>query len=514
MFTAQDIQQFESKGISIEQVNQQIQYFKEGFPFTKVTKAATIGSGILRFNESEQQMYTVAYDTNSSQLEVCKFIPASGAASRMFKDLFAFVEAVNDTTDQATLINEEKHQVAKTAIEGIQQFAFYEDLKAALAKDGLDISQLLADKKYATALNYLLAAEGLNYGNLPKGLLKFHKYGAQTRTPLEEHFVEGGKYCKAQDGSVLIHFTVSPEHQSRFEDLVASKKATYDERLGVNIQTSFSQQKPRTDTIAVDTSNQPFRLKDDRILFRPGGHGALIENLNQLEADVVFIKNIDNVVPDRIKGQTYHYKKVIGGVLLQLQKLIFSYLEKLDAAESESLINAIEKFYQEQLSTVFPAAYHQLSLKEQSEYLRNKLNRPIRVCGMVKNEGEPGGGPFWTENPDGTVSLQIVESAQFDPNNAAQIELLKTSSHFNPVDIVCSLKNYKGEKFDLLKYVNHKQGFIANKSKDGRELKALELPGLWNGSMSDWNTVFVEVPIVTFNPVKKVTDLLRPTHQE
>lgn len=514
MFNERDIQQFEAKGISQAQVNQQIKYFKEGFPYTKVTKAATIGDGLLKFSESEQQLYVAAYETNSPQLKVFKFVPASGAASRMFKDLFAFVEAAKDHPDQAQLIQEEEHKVAKTAIEGIRQFAFFHALKESIADSGLSIDQLLADKQYATILTYLLTVEGLNYGNLPKGLLQFHEYDATTRTPVEEHFMEGGKYCKASDGSVLLHFTVSPEHQSRFEALVAEKKATYDHLLGVTIQTSFSQQQPYTDTIAVDMEDQPFRLEDGSILFRPGGHGALIENLNQLDADFVFIKNVDNVVPDRLKDQTYHYKRVIGGVLVQLQKLIFGYLGKLDAVESEALISAIEKFYQEQLSTVFPPTYHQLGLQEKAAYLRNKLNRPIRVCGMVKNEGEPGGGPFWTENPDETVSLQIVESAQFDPEDETQMELLKTSSHFNPVDIVCSLKNYKGEKFDLLKHVNHQQGFIANKSKSGRSLKALELPGLWNGSMSDWNTVFVEVPVVTFNPVKKVTDLLRPSHQK
>lgn len=293
------------------------------------------------------------------------------------------------------------------------------------------------------------------------------------------------------------------------------KKAAYEKLLGVQLAVSFSQQAPHTDTIAVELDNTPFRLEDGSILFRPGGHGALIENLNQLDADIVFIKNIDNVIPDALKAETYHYKKVIGGILIQLQHKIFDYLEKLDAVngDSQALIQAIEQFYKTEMCTQFPANYEKLSLIEKAKYLHTKLNRPIRVCGMVKNEGEPGGGPFWTENPDGTVSLQIVESAQLDANDAEQMHLLNTSSHFNPVDIVCTMKNYKGKHFDLLAHVNPQQGFIVQKSSDGRELKALELPGLWNGSMSDWNTVFVEVPVITFNPVKQITDLLRPAHQ-
>ncbi len=514
MFTVQDSQQFNAVGIKVEQVQQQIKYFQEGFPFTKVTKAATIGDGILRLNETQQKHSITYYELKSIDKSIYKFVPASGAASRMFKDLFAYLNAA-EQGNEAEIIEQPTYKIAKQTIENLEKFAFFDDLKASLIKSSLAIEDLLVEKKYSTILRFLLDEEGLNYSNLPKGLLQFHQYGNESRTPMEEHFVEGAKYCKMKDNTVQIHFTVSPEHQEKFEVLVSAKKAAYEKWLGVQLVVSFSQQAPHTDTIAVELDNTPFRLEDGSILFRPGGHGALIENLNQLEADLVFIKNIDNVVPDALKAETYHYKKVIGGILLQLQHKIFDYLEKLDAVngDSQALIQAIEQLYKTEMCTQFPTTYEKLSLVEKVKYLHTKLNRPIRVCGMVKNEGEPGGGPFWTENPDGTVSLQIVESAQINVNDINQIHLLKTSSHFNPVDIVCTMKNYKGERFDLLAYVNPQQGFIVQKSSDGRELKALELPGLWNGSMSDWNTVFVEVPVITFNPVKQVTDLLRPAHQ-
>jgi len=515
MFTPEDKQQFQSKGISVETVQQQIEYFKKGFPFTKIIKPATIGDGIQQLSEAEQQEAISDYEEKIAAYKVAKFVPASGAASRMFKALYAFVSDVEKSNkDQRKLLND-GHDLAKEVLDNLEKFAFYDDLKAELKAQGHSIDQLLERGDYATVLSTLLNENGLNYGNLPKGLLQFHEYENGTRTPVEEHLVEGAHYARSADGKVYLHFTVSPEHQALFEKLVEEIRPQYEQKFDVQFDISFSQQQPYTDTIAVDMENEPFREDDGSILFRPGGHGALIENLNDLDAAVIFIKNIDNVVPDSLKKTTYDWKKVLGGVLMNTQDRIFTLLRKLEntqAATSDTIAEA-KSFLENELSTILTDDFDQKSELEKAEYLYKKLNRPIRVCGMVKNEGEPGGGPFWAKNADGTVSLQIVETAQVNTEDTEQQNLLKQSSHFNPVDIVCTLKNYKDKDFDLTQYVDHNAGFIAQKSKDGRELKALELPGLWNGSMADWNTVFVEVPIITFNPVKRVNDLLRKQHQ-
>lgn len=514
MFSEKDEAQLQSKGITKEAVYQQIAYFKTGFLFTNVIKPATVGDGIIRLDEQQQEQHIQAYERQMPALSVYKFVPASGAASRMFKNLYEFISEVDTTENQQHLLSTTYKSVAEV-VENLSRFAFYEDLKQTLAAQHKNLETLLEEQKYDTILAALLNETGLNYGNLPKGLLRFHRYGDDTRTPVEEHLVEGANYARSADGTVLLHFTVSPEHQAYFEQLVQSIKSAYEQQLGVRFDISFSQQQPYTDTLAVDAANQPFREEDGTLVFRPGGHGALIENLNNLDADVVFIKNIDNVFPDSLKETTYRWKKALGGVLLEVQGQIFDYLKKLERTNQpdDKLITEIKTFLEKNLYTLLPNDFAQKNPSEQAAYLFQKLNRPIRVCGMVKNEGEPGGGPFWAENADGTVSLQIVESAQIDTANPQQKELLQQSSHFNPVDLVCALKNYKGEKFNLPDFVDPQTGFISKKSKDGRELKALELPGLWNGAMADWNTVFVEVPILTFNPVKQVNDLLREQHQ-
>ena len=378
---------------------------------------------------------------------------------------------------------------------------------------GKNINALLSEHNYKAVVSNLLESAGLNYGALPKGLLKFHRYADGVRTPLEEHLVEGALYAAGKSGEVNVHFTVSTEHRALFEKLVAAKAAEYEAKYGTTYHISFSEQKPSTDTVAADMENKPFRDKDGKLLFRPGGHGALIENLNDLDADIVFIKNIDNVVPDRLKGDTVTYKKLLAGVLVTLQKQAFEYLELLDGGHySHEQLETIIRFVQQQLRC------RRTDLKELEDadlviYLRKKLNRPMRVCGMVKNVGEPGGGPFLAYNPDGTISLQILESSQIDMNDPEKKAMFEKGTHFNPVDLVCAVRDYKGNKFDLLKHVDKATGFISYKSKNGKDLKALELPGLWNGSMSDWNTVFVEVPLSTFNPVKTVNDLLREQHQ-
>ncbi|RMG18449.1 MAG: DUF4301 family protein [Bacteroidetes bacterium] len=508
MFTDADLQQIQQRGSLLKTVEQQLVYFRQGFPYLKVVRAATVGDGIIRLNDAEIEDHIAFYESLLPEKDVLKFVPASGAASRMFKDLFAFMHQ-HEHAPEAVKAEDVPPEVAKF-FSRIADFAFYDDLKSLPQLAGkLDGPPAVAH--YVDILRGLLTTEGLNYGQLPKGLLKFHRYANGSRTAVEEHLVEGACYGKDGRGRVRLHLTVSPEHKSRFIELLEGLRPQYEKALEAVFELSYSIQKPSTDTLAVDMENRPFRNADGSLLFRPGGHGALLENLNELETEVVFIKNIDNVVPDRIKGETIRYKKALAGVLLRLQEQIFGFLNQLDAGKAS--LQEVEQFVTQKLCVQLPAAYHNLNETEKIGLLRAKLNRPIRVCGMVKNEGEPGGGPFWAVNPDGSISLQIAETAQIDPNDPQQQAIMQNATHFNPVDLVCGLRDYQGKAFDLMQFRDPQTGFISYKSKDGRELKALELPGLWNGSMSDWNTLFVEVPPITFNPVKKVTDLLRPEHQ-
>ena len=507
MLTQEDKALLAKKGISEEQIAAQLACFEKGFPFLKLEAAASIGNGIVATSDSERDVYIKAWEAykNEGGHVVTKFVPASGAASRMFKNLFEFLGADYDepTTD-----------FEKKFFSQIEHFAFYADLNEACRRNaGKDIPGLLAGKDYKAVVANLLEAAGLNYGALPKGLLKFHKYEDGARTPLEEHLVEGALYAAGADGKVNVHFTVSPEHRSLFEQLVGEKAAKYAEKYGVEYHVSFSEQKPSTDTIAADMDNRPFRDDKGHLVFRPGGHGALIENLHDLDSDIVFVKNIDNVVPDRLKADTVTYKQVLAGVLVTLQKKAFDYLRLIDSGQyTHEQIEEMIRFVQQELY----CRKHDIKDLEDGDlilYLKSKLNRPMRVCGMVKNVGEPGGGPFLAYNADGTVSLQILESSQIDMKDPEKKAMFEKGTHFNPVDLVCAIRDYQGRKFDLLRYVDPATGFISYKSKNGKDLKALELPGLWNGSMSDWNTVFVEVPLSTFNPVKTVNDLLREQHQ-
>ncbi len=515
MLTPQDLRQIEHRGSSLATVEHQLKNFKEGFPHLEITQAATIGDGIVRLSEEGIRHYIESYDDQVKQVTPLKFVPASGAASRMFKQLFAFLNSFQGTAAEMKDFNENQGPKSMyTFFKRLKDFAFYQDLKSAMAPEVLP-EEALDRQQYGTILEYILTDKGLNYGFLPKGLLKFHKYPFNTRTPVEEHLVEGANYSKDKDHIVRIHFTVSPEHKTHFEALLAQMAPHYEQTYGVTFDISFSEQKPSTDTIAVDLNNDPFREEDGSILFRPGGHGALIENLNDIDADIIFIKNIDNVVPDTLKTETYNYKKALGGLLLYYQAKIFSFLKQLDDLQQPDLafLEGIRQFLKKELCVIPPDSYDSWEVADKIQFFRNKLNRPIRVCGMVKNEGEPGGGPFWTKNADGSISLQIVESAQIDTNNQKQQAIVQRASHFNPVDLVCATKDYQGNSFNLLDYRDPRTGFIANKSKNGRELKAQELPGLWNGAMANWNTIFVEVPIITFNPVKTVFDLLREEHQ-
>ena len=506
MLTSNDLLQLKTKNLTESQIDEQLSFFFNGFKYLEIKASASVEKGILRLVEEEQDDYIKLWDDYLCEnKQVTKFVPASGAASRMFKDLFSFLSASYNVPETA---------FEKSFFDGISKFAFYDALNEVCKKnEGADITTLIEAGAYKDVVSNLLESNGLNYGSLPKGMLLFHNYPESARTALEEHLSEGAMYAGNAEGKVTIHFTVSPEHLYFFESLVKTKVPLYENLYGVKYNISFSTQQSNTDTISVDMANAPIRDINGRLVFRPGGHGALIQNLNNLDADVIFIKNIDNVVPDNFKESTVRYKKVIAGVLVSLQKRIFDYIRLIESGDyTHEQVEEMIYFLQDDLCIKNPETKY-LEDVELVLYIKRKLLRPLRVCGMVKNVGEPGGGPFLAVNTDGTVSPQILESSQIDMNNAVAKEAFENGSHFNPVDLVCAVKDVYGEKYNLPDFVDKNTGFISLKSKDGRELKALELPGLWNGSMSDWITVFVEVPIETFNPVKTVNDLLRTQHQ-
>ncbi|BFK42564.1 DUF4301 family protein [Alistipes putredinis] len=477
MFTKEDFVQMEEHGLTPAALETQLKNFREGFPFLPVTRAASCGDGIRVLDAAGIEQAAARYDRAKESLRVVKFVPASGAATRMFKDLFEFVREGRRTAVVGELLANRR------------RFAFWPELRTIVGDDADELR---------TVEN--IVAEGLRYGETPKGLVSFHRYGDEVRKAVEEHLVEGAQYAAA-GGEVKIHFTVSPEHLTRFEALLAEKIPGYESRFGVKYRISFSVQDPSTDTLAVNPDCTPFRRADGRLLFRPAGHGALIGNLGKIDADIVFVKNIDNVTTDARRGDTVLYKKALAGVLLALQERIFEYLMALEVPGAE--LEPIAAFIENELCVKLPKDYG-------TPLLRRVLNRPIRVCGMVRNEGEPGGGPFWVAGADGLETLQIAESNQIAPEKR---KLMRSATHFNPVDLVCSFRTSKGGRFDLREFVDPATGFISRKSDGGRELLAQELPGLWNGAMARWNTVFVEVPITTFSPVKVVTDLLRPEHQ-
>lgn len=518
--TIKDKEQLERLGISTEQVEYQVNQFKNGFPYSDLVAAATIGNGIIKFEDNDIQELIKKFDEDKQYYDILKFIPASGAASRMFKSIYSFVEEYKGKEIPEDFLRKDK--IRLDSIENfflsIREFAFYDDLKAKLAENDKDIETLLSENRLVEIAETLLESHGLAYGKLPKALLKFHRYKELSRYALEEHLVEAAHYStmENEDGSVVaqLHFTVSQEHLELFKKAVDEVVPMYEEMFGLRYDISYSVQKPSTDTIAVDMNNEPFRNSDGSLLFRPGGHGALIQNLNDLHKEIIFIKNIDNVVPDRLKQTTYDYKKVLGGYLFKLQQQQFEYLELLDDGNvSEDEIVEIKDFAKEKLMIDIPNFFETYNEIEKVDYLYDKLNRPMRICGMVKNEGEPGGGPYWVRNVDDEISLQIVESSQMNHDDEAQESIFRSATHFNPVDLVCATQDFRGNFFDLNEYVDVNTGFISKKSKDGKDLKALELPGLWNGAMADWINIFVEVPIITFNPVKVVNDLLRDSHQ-
>lgn len=513
MLTDQDMAYIRQRGGDPETVKQQLIIFQEGFPYLTVARPATPGDGIWQLSADAIDNKVQAYDQLVAKKDVKKFVPASGAASRMFKALVSYLNDCGNTNAHQQQQLLEEHPDVKTFFNQLNRFAFYQDLEHVIEKQGGALPNLIEQGDYAEVLRYLLKPVGLGYENLPKGLIQFHRYEDHARTAFEEQLVEAANYTNSGNKTAL-HFTVSPEHEAMFKAHQQDVEDQHAKALETEFDITYSQQQPNTDTIAVHLNNEPFRDKDGYPLFRPGGHGALLNNLNSMQADVIFIKNIDNVVPDRLKGSTYRYKKLLGGILLEYQDRVFQYLEDLESAKvDQGYLEEVKQFLEKELQVHPPQDLDEWSFEHQLAYCRTKLDRPIRVCGMVKNEGEPGGGPFWVKDEDGSESLQIVEKAQIDTNDEDQQQQLAKSTHFNPVDIACGTKNYRGQRFDLTQFVDHTSGFINEKSKDGKPLKALEHPGLWNGSMAYWNTIFVEVPVITFNPVKTILDLLRDNHQ-
>ncbi|MDT8318183.1 MAG: DUF4301 family protein [bacterium] len=513
----EDIAQIESEGKPLEKVLLEVETFKRGIPYVNLSRPATIGSGIVAIDPSELGRLSKIFDESAAAGRMMKFTPASGAASRMFKLLLSFYHreeafSKEEITHRAAK-GEEEFEEFLEFLDGLELFAFYDELQAVMSENGLDIKELADKGLYREILEYILTGKGLDYASLPKGLIKFHSYDGASRNALDEHLVEAASYAKDRDGICRVHFTLSEEHKGMIESHIDAVKGKY-QKDHLTLEVGYSIQNHKTDTIAVDMDNLPFRDADGRLLFRPAGHGALLENMNNLKGDIIFVKNIDNVVPDRLKGDTFLYKKVLAGYLAELQEEIFSLLRNLDEdKESEDLLSIALQFMREKLLINIPQSVENAGLKELSAFVFSRLNRPARVCGMVKNEGEPGGGPFWIKGKDGTDSLQIVEKSQVDIESDEQKAVLEGATHFNPVDLVCGVRDYRGEPFDLMKFADPDTGFISIKSNDGSQLKALELPGLWNGAMADWISIFVEVPISTFNPVKTVLDLLRREHQ-
>ena len=475
MFTSEEIRQIEAHGLTVAQVERQIENFRTGFPSLPVVRAAAGGDGVRQFSEEEIAERQRLYE--QTKVRTIKFVPASGAATRMFKELF---EYVNDDKRTAGI---------DKLITNLEKFAFFPEL-AKYLNPQIDDKDVVRN----------IIIDGLGYGAKPKGLVTFHAYKEGVRKPVEEHLVEAALYASNGERAT-IHFTVSPEHQAGFEALLEERQSHYEKKYGIKYDVSFSIQSPATDTIAVNPDNTPFLTDEGKLLFRPAGHGALITNLNELDGDIIFVKNIDNVTTDERKPDTVTFKKVLAGELLRLQKRVFDLLHSFERGE-DKYAEAVE-FLQNELCCKLPE-------DASRELVVATLDRPIRVCGMVKNEGEPGGGPFWVRDDEGREQLQIAESSQISKED---MHLMKDATHFNPVDLVCGVMRYDGTKYDLTKYTDPKTGFISSKSAGGRELRAQELPGLWNGAMANWNTLFVEVPITTFSPVKVVQDLLRPEHQ-
>ena len=511
--TQKDRNVLSQKGITEEMLEEQVALFKEGIPPIELQQAATIGNGIIALSKEEAAKYAAIYQKKKKGIAILKFVPASGAATRMFKALFAFRDNFNPEKESfKAYVNRKGDKEIDAFFAGLDKFAFYSILMDYIAKNIPDFHLQNEDVQKHLIVSTLLNENGLNYGNLPKGLLPFHKHSEKVVTPFEEHFRESVMYASAEDVAHL-HFTITEQHTDAFHQELNNIKEKLEARYNIGFDVSFSYQKPSTDTVSVTEDNEYFRDENGDLLFRPSGHGALLDNLNEVDADIIFIKNIDNVVVKKYTDETVFYKEALAGKLCEIQSEVFHILKRIEndkvkKKEVKKLLNFLRE-----INIYVPDYLYKFRRRYALEFIQEQLNRPIRVCGMVKNEGEPGGGPFWIKNADGSLSLQIIESAQVNLNNSKQKEIFNQSTHFNPVDLVCGTKDYKGNKFDLSNFIDTKQAFITAKTYMGKPLKALERPGLWNGSMANWITVFVEVPLITFNPVKTVNDLLKKTHQ-
>ncbi len=513
-----DSRQAQALGITESQIRSQIQIFERASCFIKLQRPCTVGDGIQRIPVEAVEAYRRIQAEAAAMGRFVKFVPASGAASRMFQVLSHYYRQSNlQTLDEIRQQASSGDSRAASFMEfwdGLPRFAFWDDLQAAMAAAGVPAGGAAEQLPWRTVLACLLTEQGLHYEGLPKGLLKFHRYPDGSRTAFEEHLVEAVHTLRDGQGICRLHFTVSPEHRDGFAALLQAVQGRFERAYQVRLAVSFSEQKRSTDTIAVNLDNRPFREHDGRILFRPGGHGALLGNLNDLGGDLIIIKNIDNIVPDRLQQTSILWKQVLGGYLVVVQQKVHAFVRSLvDGMASDQILDQATRFITDELGLPLPASLSEGTVEQWQQHLRHFLNRPLRVCGMVQNVGEPGGGPFWVESSDGLWSRQIVESAQVDHLSQEQQAIWNAATHFNPVDIVCAVRDYRDEPFDLHRYVDPEAVFIANKSKDGRELKAMELPGLWNGAMADWITLFVEVPRITFNPVKTVNALLSEQHR-
>lgn len=514
MYTKEDLKNFKHRDIKAGQVDKQLANFEKGFDYVCLSEPATAGNGIRRISPEEELPLLVSYQEACKTSDIIKMVPASGSASRMFKDLFTFMDEYKGTQEEfLEFVQDKKTGSIYNFFEKMDELPFYNRLSSVMWADGKDIQKMLLKREYTEVLKYILSKKGLNYGNTPKGLVDFHIYRDFVRTAFDEHIVEGALYCNCGNAAKL-HFTVSEEYMNPFNTRLKKVTKVFEKMFNVKYNVTFSVQKPSTDTVSIDNEGNILRDSDGNIVFRPGGHGALIYNLNELKADIVFIKNIDNVIPDRAKADTVKYKKLLAGTLVELQKKIFAYLNLLDHRHvSEEQLDEIEAFLNRETGFKKPEGLTFSDRKQRVKYLYGMLNRPIRVCGMVKNEGEPGGGPFWVKTKEGGSRLMIVESAQIDLKDKEQKKVFDKSTHFNPVDLVCGIRNYKGKRFDLEDFIAAEQGFITNKSFKGKDIKVQELPGLWNGAMANWTTLFVEVPLSTFTPVKTVFDLFRFEHR-
>lgn len=516
MFSTKDRKYFKSHDISLELIKKQMINFKNGFPKIKLIRPAIIGDGILKTNNDILNKYVNEYNLKKDRISVFKMVPASGAASRMFKQLYEFKEKYTGSENDFLDLNSNQELGGMFYFfHNLHILPFYNELKGNLIQRGYYIEDLIEKCQYEFIIDEILNIDGLNYGNMPKGLIKFHSHMDCAVTPIEEHLVEAAHYCRNVKGNANVHFTVSLEHLKIFKKFLKENRKKYEKKYDTHFKISLSTQKKSTDSIAIDAQNRVVRDKKDLPIIRQSGHGALIENLNDIKADIVFIKNIDNVLPDRLKPETYRYKKALAGLLLEIQDSIFCHLNTLEKSKniSEEKVHEILDFCSNKLHIKHPKNHYYSESEDISQYLFKILNRPIRVCGMVINQGEPGGGPFWTINKEGNTSLQIVEKSQIDTNDNSQKNILENATHFNPVDLVCAIRNYKGKKFNLLDFVDKSTGFITEKNYNGIAIKGQELPGLWNGAMSDWITIFIEVPVETFSPVKTIQDLFKIEHR-